>query len=185
MALADEITITFDGERIVLRPTLRAAMRLERRFEGFDNLIRGVVDQNLSIMSPLVEETADYPRNNLVDFLNYGVGKPLALKLGSITEKLLALTMALAGVDFDDLQEVIASEDEKTPYAEHHTRLFKLATGWLGWSPEDAWNATPGEIKAAYEGRLDMLKAIFGGGEEKPKQMTEDALAAFLRARAV
>ncbi|CAJ0861941.1 hypothetical protein AMST5_01443 [freshwater sediment metagenome] len=184
MALADEITITFDGERITLRPTLRAAMRLERRFDGFDDLIRGVVDQNISVMSALVEETAEYPRNNLGDFLAYDCRKPMAYKVAGLVEPLMALVMSLAGVDLDNLEDVIDSEVEKTPFAEHHTRLFKVATGWLGWAPEDAWNATPGEIKAAYEGRLDMLKAIFGGGEEKSPAITEDAFAAFMRARA-
>lgn len=183
MTLADEIRFTFDGERITLRPTLRAAMRLERRFDGFDNLIRGIVDQNVSVMSALIEETADRPRE-LCDFLNFGAGKSMAYRVAALVEPLMALVMALAGVEVDELDDVIHSDSETTPYAEHHARLFKLATGWLGWTPEAAWSATPGEIKAAYEGRLDMLKAIFGAGEEKRPAMTEDTLAAFFRARA-
>jgi hypothetical protein len=183
MALADEISFTFDGERVTLRPTLRAAMRLERRFDGFDNLIRGIVDQNVGVMSALVQETADRP-GDLCDFLNFGRGKPMAYRVAALVEPLMALVMQLAGVDVDELDEVIHSDNETTPYAEHHARLFKLATGWLGWTPEAAWSATPGEIKAAYEGRLDMLKAIFGGGEEKSPANNEAALAAFFRARA-
>lgn len=184
--LADsEITITFDGERIVLRPSLRAAMRLERRFDGFDNLIRGIVEQNTGVMSALIEECAEYPRNSLTDFLDYDARQPLACKLASLVEPLMALVMALAGVDYEDI-DVVTDSDDRVAYADHFERLFKLATGWLGWSPDQAWNATPGEIKAAYEGRLDLLKSIFGAGEkEKPKANDEAAFVAFMRARAV
>lgn len=38
--------------------------------------------------------------------------------------------------------------------------------GWLGWTPEQAFNASIPDILTAYEGRMDMLKAIFGGSED-------------------
>lgn len=37
--------------------------------------------------------------------------------------------------------------------------------GWLGWTPEQAYNAAIPDILTAYEGRTDMLRAIFGGEE--------------------
>ncbi len=185
MALADsEILIPWHGERIVLRPTLRAAMRLERRFDGFDAILRGIAEQNTDVMSALIEECAEYPRNSLTDFLDYDTRQPMAYKLASLVEPLMALVMALAGVDYEDV-DVVTDSDDRVAYAEHFERLFGLATGWLGWSPEDAWNATPGEIKAAYEGRLDMLKAIFGGAEDKQTRKQSPAeFAAFLLSKA-
>jgi hypothetical protein len=187
MALADsEITITFGGERIVLRPSLRAAMRLVRQFDGFDNLLRGIAEQDTRAMSALIEECAEYPSNSLTDFLTYDTRKSLAHKLASLVEPLFQLVLALAGLDLDALDEDAAkTDDDVVPYVEHFERLFGLATGWLGWSPEDAWDATPAEITAAYNARVDMLKAIFGAGEEKPKANDEAAFAAFMRARAV
>lgn len=187
MALADsEIMIIFDGERIVLRPSLRAAMRLVRQFDGFDNLLRGIAEQDTRAMSALIEECADYPRNRLTDFLDYDTRQPLAYKLASLVEPLFQLVLALAGLDLDALdQDAAKTDDDVVPYERHFERLFGLATGWLGWSPDQAWSATPAEITAAYNARLDMLKAIFGTSEEKPKVNDEAAFAAFMRARAV
>lgn len=54
--------------------------------------------------------------------------------------------------------------------AQFHAWLLKIATGWLGWTEEQALATRMTTIAAAYEGRLDMLKAIFGSGEgDKPK----------------
>lgn len=168
MALADVITLTFDGEHLALRPSLRAATRLERRFGGFDKILKALTEQNVGVMLALVEECAEWP-SALADFLAYDSRKPMVYKVTALVEPLTELTLQLAGVDEDAL-EADAGEGERIPYAEHHEHLFKLATGWLGWSPEDAWNATPAEIKAAYKGRLDMLKAIFGAGGDSDTQ---------------
>jgi hypothetical protein len=164
MALADAILIPFDDQRIELRPTLRAAMRLERRFGGFDKILKGLVEQNVGVMYELVNECTDRPCD-LADFLAYDERKPMAYKVTALVAPLVALTMQLAGVDEDDF-EADAAEGERIPYAEHFERLFKIGTGYLSWTPETTWNATPAEIKAAYEGRLEMLKAIYGTGDK-------------------
>jgi len=183
MALADdEINLTFDGERLTLRPTLRAAMRLERAFGGFDKILAAVADQNVTMMAALIEECGG-ASSSLLDFLNNDRRQPMAYKLGALVEPLMALLMALAGVEPSELDTPDA-DGARISYAEHHAQLFKIATGWLGWSPADAWNATPSEIKAAYAGRVELLQAVFGSTEGKPAPMSEDALAAFLRARA-
>jgi len=41
--------------------------------------------------------------------------------------------------------------------------------GWLGWSPEQTFNAAIPDILTAYRGRVEMLNAIFGGGENEQK----------------
>ncbi|MDI4664534.1 hypothetical protein K9U40_09375 [Xanthobacter autotrophicus] len=54
-------------------------------------------------------------------------------------------------------------------HAEFFASLFRYATGWLGWPPAVALATPIPQIEAAMEGRIDMLKAIFGGAEkEKP-----------------
>jgi hypothetical protein len=41
--------------------------------------------------------------------------------------------------------------------------------GWLGWSFEQAWFTDINAILIAMEGRMDMLRAIFGGKKnDKP-----------------
>lgn len=183
MSLADsEFVIHFDGEAFACRPTLQAAMRLERQFEGFDNLLRGIAEQNLTAMNDLICET-QVDSWELIEALEDDSTVPLSERLHPLVEPLLALTLALAGIDPDELAKEAdnAKASDRVSFAEHHERLFKLATGWLGYSPEQAWNATPAEIKAAYEGRLDMLKAIFGDGKsEKTRKQSPADFAAFL-----
>jgi len=43
--------------------------------------------------------------------------------------------------------------------------MFKIGTGWLGWTPEVTLNAALWEIELAYDGKLDLLKAVYGSGE--------------------
>lgn len=43
---------------------------------------------------------------------------------------------------------------------------MKVAVGWLGWSEEYALQANVNTIHLGFEGRLDMLKSIFGGGSK-------------------
>jgi len=178
----DEITIRVGYETIFLRPTLRAAFRLERRFEGFDNIIRGIADQNLTIMAAVIRETSER-RSDLLDFLEHNEGMPLNVKVGALVEPLICAVLSLAGVDECDVHnEPDKVEEARLSFAEHHARLFRMATGWLGWTPETAWSATPQEIVEAYQGRVDMLKAIFGTSGEKDKGAINDAdVASFFR----
>jgi len=46
--------------------------------------------------------------------------------------------------------------------------------GWLGWSERIALSTSIPAIELALEGRVEMLNAIFGGGEseQKPKEAT-------------
>ena len=48
---ADEITISIGNEMIYLKPTLRAAFRLERRHGGFDKIAKAIAAGNVTIMS--------------------------------------------------------------------------------------------------------------------------------------
>lgn len=60
---------------------------------------------------------------------------------------------------------------------EYASGLVSIATGWLGWKFDEAMGADCLAITIAYEGRCDMLKAIFGGDEE-PAPITQDAFRA-------
>lgn len=57
---ADEITITVEGTRMFLRPTLRAGLRLERRY-GFPRLLSEIAQGNLSVITDVIREAADCP----------------------------------------------------------------------------------------------------------------------------
>jgi Phage tail assembly chaperone protein, TAC len=58
------------------------------------------------------------------------------------------------------------------PFAEYHTQLYRIGTGWLGWSPETTWNATPREITEAYGAHVEQLKAIYGAGDQDQDSRT-------------
>lgn len=162
----NEIKINLDHETIYLRPSLRAAFRLESRHDGFDKIIKGIADGNFSIMADVIRESSD-PRSSLANFLDGIDALPMRIAIERISEPLIAHVMVLAGADGDASNEP-KSDAERIPFAEYHTKLFRLATGWLGWSPTDAWEATPAEITEAYKGRIEMLGAVFGGGKKDP-----------------
>lgn len=50
--------------------------------------------------------------------------------------------------------------------------LFKVATGWLGWSPELAMTAPIPQILLATEGRIDWHKKTnpWGSPEKEPEK---------------
>ncbi|WGD32012.1 hypothetical protein AncyloWKF20_09415 [Ancylobacter sp. WKF20] len=51
-------------------------------------------------------------------------------------------------------------------FGEYLEWLFKIGTGWLGWPPAVVMGCTMRELRLAYDGKLDMLRAIHGGGEK-------------------
>lgn len=50
--------------------------------------------------------------------------------------------------------------------------LYKVGTGWLGWSPHDTRHAHMQEITLAFEGHVDKLKAIHGTNDNKTSSQT-------------
>lgn len=40
--------------------------------------------------------------------------------------------------------------------------------GWLGWTEQQALDTSIESIRLAYEGRVDLLKSIFGGKDDPP-----------------
>lgn len=50
-----------------------------------------------------------------------------------------------------------------------YDELAELAMGWLGWTEQQALSSDVNAIAVAYEGRVGMLKAIFGDGSKSEK----------------
>ena len=51
-------------------------------------------------------------------------------------------------------------------HSEFFEWLMKIGTGWIGWTEAQILDTHMVTIELAYEGRLDMLKHIFGGPSE-------------------
>lgn len=159
---------------IALRPSLRAAALLERR-HGFQKLFAGCCDGNLTLMADVIDASSDRQ-----DFLNTIIDVPLAQVIPPLLESLPSFVLTLAGVDPDSESE--SQSGESIPFADYHAKLFRIGTGWLGWSPEVTLNATAAEITEAYNGHVEMLRAIHGGGDETGRATDRPENATFDRA---
>lgn len=163
---ADSIYIELAGEAFELRPSLRAGMRLMRR-HGFFNLLAAVEGFDVSIVMDVLREAAIKPSLLLAEIAAIGLGPVYNRLAGPLVEFILAL----AGHDQADTAPAIPASGKPADPEQVFTNLFEVATGWLGWAPKEAWNATPAEIHAAHAGRtnliLDVLKVVFGTADEK------------------
>ncbi|MBN8977865.1 MAG: phage tail assembly chaperone [Rhizobiales bacterium] len=78
-----------------------------------------------------------------------------------VTPQLLGFIERIAGADNTNSTE----PSDPITLTELIERLFKVGSGWLEWSPEDTWNATPAEILLARDGLIEKLKAIHGSAD--------------------
>lgn len=160
---SDEITLAHDGHIVRLRPSLRAAARLERLHDGFDNLFRRVDEFHLGTISEIILSAATN-RPDAAAFLSDIAGKPLF-------PFMLAVRAPVADLCRAFIPTLDKSSDKPAgkpiTWAEYHRELYRTATGWLGWTPEAAWSATPTEINEAAIGKYAMLKAIHGSADEE------------------
>lgn len=168
---ADSISIELAGEDFELRPTLRACMRLVRRHQ-FPALLAAARDFNLTIVTDILRESGISPALLLKDIAAHGLNAVRS----RLAEPLARFVLAVAGVDpNEEPKPATQSEKPLTPH-EYHARLFEVATGWLGWAPEEAWSATAAEIIAAKAGRstfiTEILKAALGT-TDAPSRKTE------------
>lgn len=169
MRLSERITITLGSEEIHLTPRLRFAMRLERRPGSFGAVVRQMSEDSLSSAIDMIGDHVP---------MTPKVQEAILDALPSLKSPLIAYVMACAGIDPDDAPANEGKTSRKSiPFAEYLTGLYRVGTGWLGWTPTVTLNATPAEIIEAQKGRLEMLKAIFGGSEEPASEMPLDEKA--------
>ena len=112
----------------------------------------------------MVRESVPFA-TKLPNFLETLAKMPLHEGIEALTGPLLEHVMRLAGID-PDQQAKPEGEGPRMSFEEYHTRLFQIATGALGWTPNTAWSATAAEIIEAYKGRIEFVKAIFGAKNE-------------------
>lgn len=53
------------------------------------------------------------------------------------------------------------------------TWLVKAGCGWLGYTPSVVRESHLQDIHEAYEGKLEMLKACYGGGDDDKKNKSK------------
>ncbi|MBS0535382.1 MAG: phage tail assembly chaperone [Proteobacteria bacterium] len=156
-----------------LRPSLRAAFHLEKKY-GFQRLFLGLQEAHLEVITDMIAEGASTTPKQVMALFHR---RPLAALLSTVIEPLVAFLFKLAGLEPHPEHDADGDgvEGKRVSFAEHHSNLYAIATGWLGWSPSEAWAATPNEIMVAYQGRADMLRAIFGGTNESATDKPDEA----------
>lgn len=176
MLAADDIVLQIDGEALRLRPSLRAAVRLERRFGGFHGLLKAIGEGSVSALVALAVECGE-PRHEAL--ILAPSNESWSARLSRLAPQLAQLVFALADVDPDQADRPRIERPGTTrniSLAKALEELFSVATGVLGWSPATAWSATPAEIKAALTAHVRMLRAQNGA----PDPDDEDPFSAEL-----
>ena len=164
---SDEITLAHGDITVRLRPSLRAASTLERSHDGFANLFRRIEQFHTGTVREIILIAAT-DRKGAAAFLDTVSRLPICRFVEIAQASLARLCMGfIPAVDPDQKPRPNA---KPTPWHEFYSGLFRTATGWLHWTPEQAWNATPTEISEAFAGHIAMLKAIHGSSDDAEKQ---------------
>src|SRR4051794_1738380 len=171
---SDDTIITIAGEAgpntVTLRPSLRAAVRLERQFNGFRPLLQAILDGSLTAFAAIIAECGEH--SNSFEFITQPDPEPLADRLARITPAIVALVLELADTGPADASEKDFSEAPKVPLADAYKQIFGVATGILGWSPATAWSATIPEITCALAAHVSLLRAQNGAPDPDPPAPT-------------
>lgn len=175
----EQVTIAHGDHAVTLRPTLRAAVTLEQRF-GMPALIKAIQEQNTEITSEIIRACV-VKGADAAAFLK-AMGRPLSPFFHDISRPLAELVSMFTPASRRS-PEAPARIGKATPWSDFYADLYSAATGWLGWTPETAWNATPTEIDRAYLAHVEKLRAVYGGEvpkEEADPEQAERNLAAGL-----
>lgn len=174
----EEVTLTWGSHAATLRPSLRAATLLEAG-NGLEHLFQNLDAFRLTTIRRIIlTATAD---RGAADALLTAVGKAPLVQVARAFHGPLT-TLCLGFIPRTTPAEQSRSEPAEQPlaWAEVYRALFDRATGWLHWTPDAVWNATPTEIAAALEAHLEMLQAMHGAGDADgaaPSQTTPDQRA--------
>ncbi|MCZ7864744.1 hypothetical protein O9X98_25470 [Agrobacterium salinitolerans] len=171
----EQVTIAHGGNTVTLRPSLRAATTLEARF-GFPAMFRALDEGSFTIISEIIL-AASSPAQDVAAFLAGIPGKPLSHFFDAVQAPLFQL-VAMFIPAADKTAKPVANPGKPIPWPDYYSDLYEKATGWLGWTPDAAWNATPTEIDRAYSGHIAKLKTIHGSGDAKEDKQTDPEQAA-------
>lgn len=168
----DGATLALGENTVRLRPSLRAASQLAAPPE----LFRHVVDFHLGTIREIIL-TAAPDRQEASAFLAQLDSTPLQTLARTITAPLAAFvagfTPADTGTDNNNRSGMPMAWPDVVK------TLYRRATGWLGWTPETAWNATPTEITEAFAGWMEHHEALNPRPEDDNRPARKQRLDAY------
>ncbi len=165
------IVITDPPQSFALKPSLRAAFDLAHTYGDFQNLLNALAGGSVIALADVIR-AGTYDDNAMADFIERGE-QPLNVSINLLCIRAVEFIGALVGTPEQRDEMEGATSGNNIPFTEFYERLFAIATGWLGWSPNEAWAATPQEVLAAYRGHMDRLKAIHGSKEDDKGNSTD------------
>ncbi len=156
-----DFDLVIDGRVLEFRTTLRAAYVLDQRYKGLENLFTDIIAEKLSAAWDVLKQTAKDNRTR--DEVERLKSKPLEYwwKDG-LFARLVSVVASLAGIDHTAPKASGTPSGKRLTYREHFDFLYERATGWLGYSPEQAWQSTPIELDTAITSRIEFLKLTTG-----------------------
>lgn len=160
----DEIVLEHGSHAVILRPSLRAASTLERSI-GFDRLFQRIAEFHTGTVREIIL-TAATNRRDAARFLRSLEGKSLLTFMQIAQIPAHRLCMGFFPAPDDGAKP--ARGFPAIPLRNVYRNLFRAATGKLGWSPEEAWNATATDINEAFIG-------TFGTTEQQAQHDPEQA----------
>src|SRR5690606_10419800 len=171
------IVLALGGNTVRLRPSLRAASQLAAPPE----LFRHVVDFHLGTIREIIL-TAATDRQEATAFLAQIDSTPLQIVSNTIVTPLAAFVAGFTPADSSTGKKPTSGAPMAWPDVVQ--TLYRRATGWLGWTPETAWNATPTEITEAFAGWIEHHEALNPRSDDdsqaprkrKPKTYSADQL---------
>jgi Conserved hypothetical phage protein (DUF2376). len=166
LAREDEVVLRHPGHVVVLRPSLRAAVTLERLHGDWSGLLLCLDQTHLATVQALIRASA-VNRNAaealLSSFQNLPIREIKEAVIGPLSD---LMALFLAPMTEERAGEPKPTNSKPKPWSDAYAELFRFGTGWLGWTPADTWAATPTEIAQALEGKVAMMIAMNGGPDE-------------------
>jgi hypothetical protein len=170
MRLASDIVLRHGTLAVTLTPSLRAATLLERLHGGFPALLDQVQAFNLTTIIEIIKTAGQAPDALLMALRNTPLRTIRAVTFGPVVQLLSALMMS--GDNADETPAKPKPTGKPVAWADLFAQLYKIATGWLGWTPATAWAATISEITDAFDGLIERIKATSGTHDDEAETGT-------------
>ena len=162
---AYETTLCHGDHAVTLRASLRAAITISNLDGGIPAVLDHLGQGRLSTIRAIILASATDRQQaaRLLSSLDGHPLRPFIDKAASACLELVAAILPTPDQAQDTTTSTTRSEAKGKPWADHFADLYGYATGWLGWPPEAAWNASADEITTAFTAHVERLVAVNGG----------------------
>ncbi|TGN68269.1 hypothetical protein E4L95_01925 [Paracoccus liaowanqingii] len=178
---AFEIVLEAHGQTVTLRASLRAAVTLDAMPGGFPQVHNQISRLSYTAIRAVILATAT-DRQAAHRFLAASADMPLRESLPDAQAACLAVLASILPQP-DEAAQSRATTAEAMPLRAYFQTLYEYATGWLGWTPAEAWAASTTEIEAAFAAHVDRLVKMTPGmsGDQSTRSASTTYTAERLR----